>query len=102
MKLDMKSQLVDLSGRGVNIADEGVEVPYTLRRICVDALLAVDPRKNDEVSGEEKLRRYLLATALMQEDEPDLKPEDLTLLKRLIGHMYTPLVVGFSFNLLNG
>lgn len=96
MKLNLAATITDLDNQP--LMDGGK--PITMRKICVDALMT--PQQDDNPSGEEKLARYVLAGKLHAGGEVDVTPEDAAKLKTLIGKMYTALVVGRAYELLNG
>jgi hypothetical protein len=73
-------------------------LPITLRRACVEALMV--PREGE--SGEEKFKKFAIATKIHKEDTVDLSPEEITVVKASIGHWGGPLIVGQAFQLLNG
>jgi hypothetical protein len=52
-------------------------------------------------AGDEKVRRYRLARKLFNASKVELTPEDVVLLKSLIGQIYGPLVVGQVWDLLD-
>lgn len=95
MKRIVTTVLTDLHGEAMN----GAGGPLTLRSACVDALLGA---YQDEVAlpGEEKYRRFQLATKLSSSDEVDLTAEEITQLKKLVGKAWSPLVVGRVYELL--
>jgi len=70
----------------------------TLRSVCVGALMGItDSDKN--MTGAEKNKRFLLALKL-QDDTAELQAEDIVLLKERIGSMYSTLVTGRAWQLL--
>lgn len=95
MKVNFDKQLVDLDGTIIPDAKGNSAI---LRGISVDALLAAF---NDEqnIAGEEKLKRYILAEKIYKKED-DLSVEELALLKKLIGKAYTPLIVGQSWKII--
>lgn len=71
-------------------------LPLTLKRASIDALMMpFEDEKN--MSGEEKLLRYQLAVRINAGGNVDLKAEEVSLLKRVIGKAYTPIVVGPAY-----
>lgn len=72
----------------------------TLGDICIEALLMT--QANTQIDGKEKYKRYELAKALDGATEADLSAEDVTLIKKLVGDIYTPLVVGLVYDALEG
>lgn len=78
----------------------------TLGKICEDALIAsykdeIDPTTGKEIiTPEEKYRRWKLAQKL-HGDNVKLSPEDLALIKKLVGKAYGPLIVGQAWTMLD-
>lgn len=70
----------------------GEPATVTVRQPIVIALLA--NIEGDRPTGEEKYRRYKLALGITEGTEYDFKPEDLVLIKRLVGMHYTAWVAG--------
>lgn len=72
--------------------------PVTMGEIAVQALLAThvdDNGRAENPSGEEKMRRYMLAMKIEGATLPvDIKAEDVAKLKELVGKAFNPLVVG--------
>lgn len=95
MRRVVTTVLTDLSGAAMN----GTNGPLTLGSACVDALLGA---YQDEAAlpGEEKYRRFQLATKLSSSDEVDLTAEEIAQLKKLVGKAWSPLVVGRVYELL--
>ena len=84
-----------------NIQGEGIK-DLTLKTVSVESLLATF---DDERSllGEEKAKRYLLATRIYANPEDiDLTVEEISKIKQLIGKGYGPLVVGQAWEILEG
>lgn len=67
--------------------------PMTVRLAATRALTAMF-RDEQDLAGDEKVVRFHLALKIVDEDEPDLKAEDIVLIKKLVGKMYGPIVVG--------
>lgn len=83
---------------------EGQKAP-TLGSISESALSAqyrdeVDAQGKETISGQEKYDRWKLATKVHGKDVT-LSPEDLALLKRLIGKAYTSVIVGPAWSMLD-
>lgn len=97
MKIDVTRAILDLDGRPVAI--EG-EPALTLRSAIVNALLT--PLKGDEaLNGPSKLKNWLLAQRIHGDDSPDMKAEDIALVKERVGRGYTALVVGRVYEMLD-
>jgi hypothetical protein len=78
------------------------EVASTLKNCAIEALSA-NFQQEGPVSGEEKARRWLLATRIYSNPgDIDLTSEEISLIKRLIGMAYVPLVVGQTWEMLEG
>ena len=99
MKIDFNQTLVDYRGKALHV--EG-DTPLTLKKCTCEALMAVYQSDKD-VSGEDKLRRYLVACKVYQsEGILDLDVPEIKLIKDLIGKAYGALVVGPAWNALEG
>lgn len=98
MKIDFSKELIGYDGEPLR---EGEKV-LTLSIICCNALMN-QTEEDTKLPGEEKLRRFDLATIIYASREAtDLKVEDVSLLKTLIGKLYGPIVVGPCWKLLEG
>ena len=102
MKINVTQQLVELdstpmiTGRQVcQMCGQviGESMPMTVRLAATRALTA-SFRDEQSLAGDEKIARFHLALRLTDEDKPDLKAEDIVLIKNLVGKMYGPVVVG--------
>jgi hypothetical protein len=72
----------------------------TLRSVCTNALLT-QTRDEANLPGEDKVRRYELALQITNEDVVDLPPKDVALIQELVGKLYTALVVGQVWEILD-
>lgn len=107
MPIDFNGQLVNFDGNVMLGRVEGSEEvqPVLLGSICINALHAnLDEERN--LSGERKLERGLLARAIfraMKDEKPmNTKPEQIVLLKSLIGKTYpSPVIVTGAWELLD-
>lgn len=98
MKIDFSKELIGYDGEPLK---EGERV-ITLAMVCCNALMN-QTEEDTKLPGEEKLRRFDLATVVYASKEPaDLKVEDIVLLKTQVGKLYGPLVVGPVWKLLEG
>ncbi|GLQ96462.1 hypothetical protein [Dyella mobilis] len=70
----------------------------TLGGVSVNALLVM-PDNEPNLQAEEKFKRYKLAERLSAGGVQDLSVDELALVKRLVGNMYQPIIVGASFDL---
>ena len=97
MKVNFGKVLVDFDGAAISAKDKNEAV---LRGVAVDALLAIY-QDEQNLSGEEKLKRYILAEKVYKKED-DLTVEEIALLKKLIGKAYAPLIVGQAWKILEG
>jgi len=73
--------------------------PILLENIAVNALLAAT--QDDRADGTEKAKRFTLAMKINNQTEPvDVTAEELVKMKEMIGKVYTALVVGRAYDLL--
>ena len=101
MLIDFNQPLLALDGKEIKTERGGEVTPCTLGHICVDALMA-QSKEADSLSGEDKVRRYDLALVIYAAQKPlDCRVEDLSLLKQLIGALYSPLVVGQAWRMID-
>lgn len=103
MKINVTEQFTNLHGEGMK--DES-DNPLTLKTLAVSVLTNYN---DTEASLEEKNRRYLLAERIIKEAGDgegegggvvELTTENLALIKKLIGKIYPPLVVGQAVRLI--
>ena len=103
MKIDFSTLLLGLDGEVLRTpptkaGEEGKA--QTLSRVCVDALVAVEP--NTIPDGKTSFERYQLAEKINDKKEVDLEAEDIVILKDRVGKIFGPIVVGPAYNLLEG
>lgn len=73
--------------------------PLTLGKACAVALLGNFP---GELSGDEKVKRYSLAMDIHKaKNSIDLTVEDVSLIKELIAKVYSVLVTGQAWQILD-
>lgn len=96
LAIDFNMRIHDISGKEIptSVTDQ---TPVTLGKICEDALIATLP--GDNPTPDEKGNRFRLAMKV--HEGKDLVSEDITLLKKVIGLAYGPLVVGRAYELLD-
>jgi len=63
--------------------------------------LLTQTRDEANLPGDEKVRRYKMALQIANEDVVDLPPKDVVLIQELVGRLYTPLVVGQVWEMLD-
>lgn len=97
MKVDFTKKFCNLNGEVLKDANSQREV--TLGEVCVEALLSTD--KENPISGTDKLERYNLALEIHTGKKETLSAEEIVLLKDLLGKLYTPIIVGQAFPMLD-
>jgi len=74
--------------------------PLTMLSLCVNALVGMD-LEGEKTSGEDKMKRYLLAERMMENGkEIDLKADEIVTLKSLIAKRFAPIIVGPAWRIL--
>lgn len=78
------------------------EKPFTLKDACFQSLMATFPDEQ-ALAGEEKFKRYELYQKIKAAPDPvEISAEEVSLLKKLVGKAYGPLIVGQCWNMLEG
>ena len=76
--------------------------PSTVRGVAIEALLAIY-KDEENLSGEEKMKRWELASKIKADPDPvELAVEEVALLKKLIGKAYGAMIVGQAWKVLEG
>ena len=97
MKVNLNAEISDLSG--VPVKGPSGEL-VTLRSVSIEALLT--PLRGDENStGSEKAKCFMLASKISNPDCDNISAEDVVLIKDRIGRGFPALVVGRSYELLD-
>ena len=98
MKINVDQTLKTLDGKTMMDADSsGNAVEATVKTLLVNAVLA--PTKDEK--GVDKVRKYELAKMIFKGGEVDLTPEDIVLIKKQVGDIFAPIVVGQVFEMLD-
>jgi len=109
MKIDVTQQLTELDGTPMVTGRQicqvcgsviGESEPMTVRLAATRALTA-QYRDEQSLPCVEKDIRFCLALRLADEPEPDLKAEEIVLIKSVVGKMYGPVVVGRMWSILD-
>ena len=102
MKINFVQEIQKLEGGVLVIKQEGEpDKPMLLRMACVNALMGLyEDEKN--LSGEEKVKRYDMATKIQAMSEVDFTTEEIATIKKLVAKSYSPLVVGQAWKMLEG
>lgn len=109
MKINVTEQLTELDGTPIVTGKQvcqmcgqvvSEEEPMTVRLAATRSLTATF-RDEQSLAGDEKIVRFRLALKMTDTDEPDLKAEEIVLVKKLVGKMYGPVVVGRMWAILD-
>jgi hypothetical protein len=106
MKIDFAQELKQLDGQILKAVpgpdNKGGQEAVTLKTVCTNALMATYEDERN-LSGEEKLKRFDLASAIYAATEPlELVSEMVVLIKKLLAKAYGPLIVGQAWKMLEG
>ena len=96
MKIDFNVVLKNLKGE--ILKDKGKDL--TLKNVGTNALLG--NYQDEKIGGEEKLRRFLLATRIYEsKDEIELENDDVKLVKDMIAKGYSTVVTARAWQILD-
>lgn len=102
MKIDVTKEIKDFEGNVLQVPTLNNQTKAaTIRWACVNALMGIY-QDEQNIAGEEKLKRYLLAQKVQKQKTPELASEEITLIKQLVGKNFGPPVVGPVFQVLEG
>lgn len=121
MKIDFDKQLKDLDGKGLTtpvkfkldpktgqaiLGEDGQPIvsrsePVKLSVVCINALMA--NKRDEQISGTEKVSRYLLAARIKQAKTPiNIDAEEVVKIKELVGEFMSTLIAGAAYQILEG
>ena len=102
MKIKLDEILKTLDGQPIE-EKRGEELKsLTLKDVCVNALLTLG-QVDQKMTGSDRNERFLLALKINDCKEfVDLQSQEIVFVKDAIGKIYLPLVVGRSYELLEG
>lgn len=102
MKVKIDTPIKTIEGKDMKEMVDGQEKVITIKKFCVNAVLA-NPSDNAKETGEQKVKRYELAKKIQNaKKEIDLSSEEISLIKKEIGINYPPIVVGQAYEILEG
>lgn len=96
--IDFKAPITSLDGSSVPLSKDD-KTALTLGRACEEALTYNGQLAGDTATPEEKNRRFWIAMKI-HEDKP-LTADEITIVKKVVGLAYGPLIVGRAFELLD-
>lgn len=98
MRKDFSKSFINLDG---SEAKDGNNKPITFASTTLTALL--NPPQDERLTAEQKTRRYQMATKINKNpSKVDLTIEELALIKECVGKFHGPLVVGQTYEMLEG
>lgn len=105
MEIDLTQELIGLNGKPLQAQDRDdedkpVTVNLTLRKAIVEALMAAF-KDEDNLSGADKVKRYKMAQKIQDAERMMFSAEDLSLIKKLVAKLYSTLVVGIVWEILD-
>lgn len=96
MKINFEVGLKNLEGKVLKDKEKDI----TLKDVSTNALLG--NYQDEKIDGEEKLKRFLLATKIYESNgELELKVDEIKLTKDLIARGYSTLVTGRALEILD-
>ena len=105
MKLNVNEVIKGMDGKAIEtpktFKDGKVETvePLTIKKILLEALLQTG-EMDKNVSGIEKFERYALASLINKGGNIELTVEQAATIKKRVGEICTPLVVGYIWNVM--
>jgi len=99
MDVNFAQELKTLDGE--SISNGRGRQTTTLKDVTIDALLATF-QDEQGLPGNEKLERYKLALRVSLAPVQTLNAEEISLIKKLIGKAFSPLIVGQAYLMLEG
>lgn len=105
MKISLNQKIKDLDGEAIEtqiIKGKKVKTEILTLGSAITQALTNNYKDDQELSGNEKVKRFTLAQKIYRKKETsvDLKVEEITLIKNLIGKSYGTLVVGQIWQIL--
>ena len=96
--IDFKTHIKSIDGSDIPISTTD-QSPLTLGKVCEDALIA-NTLPGDQPNADEKTKRFMLVLKVHANNDP-LTAEEVTMIKKVVGMAYGPLVVGRVAELLD-
>ena len=95
MKLNLQTAILDFSGRPLPQTFFGIRSnnPVNLGFLIVNILGTSLPGEK-ELSAEEKVKRYTLATKMLYAEEAEITTDEAALIKKCGNKMLSPMVFG--------
>ena len=105
MEIDLTQTLIGLDGEPLQVqerdGDKMINVDLVLGKVLVESLMATYKNEEMTLSGQDKVKRYKLAQKIHGAEVMQFSAEDISLLKELISKLYSTLVVGIVWEMLD-
>lgn len=101
MKIDTAKLITDFDGKPLEIGKDKkrLAVREVLKQALLETVMESDQKP---LSGQAKFDNYKLAEKICLNDVVDFSVEELAMLKKLVGNMFIPVVVGAVWKILDG
>jgi len=100
MMIDLNKELLNLKDQTLKVNNEKLVVG----KVIIDSLTVMT--NNEQCDADQKLCRYKLAKKISESwgksGEIELSDSELNIVKNRIGILFTPIIVGFMFDVLKG
>lgn len=100
MKIDFNQLVKNLDGETITSLLNGKKIELNLKLISTNALLTDIPSQGKQVSGLDKFKNYELAKKINLGGEIEISVEEITTIKEKVGEVYSSLIVGVVYDLL--
>ena len=98
MVIDFTQKLTNIVTKKVFVNDDKTDL--TLMNVACNALFA--NIEEEKIDGQEKLKRYELASKIIKNPKFDLMAEEIVKIKELTAKVYGTMVVGIVYKILEG
>ena len=98
MVIDFTQKLTNIVTKKVFVNDDKTDL--TLMNVACNALFA--NIEEEKIDGQEKLKRYELASKIIKNPKLDLMAEEIVKIKELTAKVYGTMVVGIVYKILEG
>lgn len=103
MKLEFSRPILDAKGKEIPVLDENgqkTEDSMTLQSLAESSLLATFADERD-LAVEEKVKRFKLFNKISANPDVEMTAEEVVLLKKCIGKLGGPLLVGRAYEIID-
>lgn len=90
MKIDWAQKLYNFDGKEIK---RGEDESWTLGKVAIESLLA-DSQEERHLSGEEKVKRYLLSKKIFCNPGTEFTVEEIAKVKEQVGKKFPTVIAG--------